>query len=164
MFQTEERYDPKCGGEASKVQPLPLSAYDVMWSFPEEEENLLGFNVVKMGYPNWKKMMLRPLAQEARKAGGRLGRKAFLKHMGRLAKQVGVRKDQVKLRAKAAFKAMDPDGDGELETSRLWSKELRLLFKDLAVSMEGGRPEQEMDVEVDRFDLKGNVKKRNLEL
>ncbi|CAE8632489.1 unnamed protein product [Polarella glacialis] len=69
MFQREEKYDPACNG-AAVGEPLPLSKYDVMWSFPEEDRSLLGWNIVKMGYPNWKRNFLIPLAKLARKSKG----------------------------------------------------------------------------------------------
>merc|ERR1719487_1296986 len=65
MFQREERYSPDCNGApggAPPPEPQPLSAYDTMWSFPEEDRSLLGWNVVKMGFPNWKRQYLNRLA------------------------------------------------------------------------------------------------------
>merc|ERR1719229_90478 len=110
MFQREERYDPSCGGEAVG-EPQPLSSYDVMWSFPEEDESLMGWNLVKMGFPNWKRHMLWPLAQRARKGDGqKLKKKDFMKYVKSLAKREGGLKGVAK-RAEAAWKAMDQDGD-----------------------------------------------------
>lgn len=91
MFQREERYDKSCGRE-TPGEPKPLSAYDVMWSFPEEDRSLLGWNVVKMGYPNWKRQLLLPLAKMARQGpGGRLTREDFTQHLLRLGKQAGLK-------------------------------------------------------------------------
>lgn len=163
MFQQEERYDRSCSS-ASLGEPQPLSAYDTMWSFPEEDRSLLGWNVVKMGFPNWKRQFLWPLAQQAREGpGGRLPRKDFLRRLQRLGKSAGLK--GFKKRAAAAFDAMDTDGVGSIEPKALFrSRELRFLLKDVSVAEEGGRGEQEEDVEVDRYDLQGSVEKRHVEL
>jgi len=163
MFQQEERYDKACGG-APPGEPRPLSAYDTLWSFPEEDRSLAGWNVVKMGYPNWKGAILRPLAQKARSfPGGRLTRKDFLKHVQRAGKHAGIK--GLKKRAGAAFDSMSPDAADSVAPEALFrSRELRFLLKDISVMEEGGRGEQEEDVEVDRYDLQGTTEKRHVEL
>lgn len=163
MFQQDERYDPKCNGEAVG-EPKPLSKYDVLWSFPEEDKSLLGWNLVKMGFPNWKKHMLWPLAKAARKSKDKkLRRKDFTKYMQELARREGLKK--VKDRIDAAWKEMDEDKDDLVEPWRLFrSRLLRFILKDIGVQMEGGRGSQEEDVEVDRYDLHGTQEQRKLEL
>jgi len=171
MFQQEEKYDPACGGKDGQRlapgEPQNLSAYDVVWSFPEEDRALLGWNVIKMGYPNWKRRYLRPLASLAKSsADGKLSRKAFADFVGKAAKRAtrdGMK--GVKKRLRAVFQEMDEDGDGSVEPERLFtSKGLRFLLKDICVWEEGGRGEQEEDVEVHRYDMQGSVEKKKLEL
>lgn len=163
MFQAEERYDPSCGGEVPG-EPKLLSDYDVLWSFPEEDKSLLGWNVVKMGYPNWKKRIA-TLANRAKKApGGKLPKKDFMQLFGKLAKSAGGLKG-LRGRIQAAFSAMDTDGDGAIEAEKLFrSRDVRFILKDIAVAEEGGRGDQEEDVEVDRYDLQGNRETRRLDL
>lgn len=163
MFQQEERYDASCGGEVPG-EPQLLSAYDVLWSFPEEDASLLGWNVVKMGFPNWKRRMLWPMAEHARHVGGSLTRMDFLKMVLMHAKRAGG-PPGVKSRAEKVFKAMDADGDGKVEPEKLFrSRDLRFILKDIAVFEEDGRGDQEEDVEVDRYDLHGTAKSRRLDL
>mmetsp|Transcript_91940 Transcript_91940/g.297412 ORF Transcript_91940/g.297412 Transcript_91940/m.297412 type:complete len:552 (-) Transcript_91940:39-1694(-) len=163
MFQREERFDPKCNGEAVG-EPQTLDKYDVLWSFPEEDKSLLGWNLVKMGFPNWKRSMLWPLVKRARKhKDKKLRKKEFVQHMKGLVQREGLKKAGARINA--AWKAMDEDGDGLVEAWRLFrSRELRFIFKDVAVQMEGGRGNQEEDVEVNRFDLQGSTEERKLEL
>jgi hypothetical protein len=162
MFQREERYDSTCGG-AKQWEPKPLSAYDVMWSFPEEDPSLLGWNMVKMGFPNWKRQFLWPLSKIARKSGGQLSKKDFMKAIARFAKSARGLRD-LKKRTATAWTSMDPKGVGSVAAEMLFkSKELRFLLKDVAIELEG-RDSMEEDVEVDRFDLQGDVKKRQVEL
>lgn len=171
MFQQEEKYDPACGGKDGQKlapgEPQNLSAYDVMWSFPEEDRSLLGWNVVKMGYPNWKRRFLRPLASVAKSsADGKLSRKAFTDKVVKMAQRAtrsGMK--GVKKRLRSVFQEMDEDGDGSVEAERLYtSKGLRWLLKDISVWEEGGRGEQEEDVEVHRYDMQGSIEKKKLEL
>lgn len=165
MFQREERYDKNCNGAPGGVpppEPQPLSAYDVMWSFPEEDKSLLGWNVVKMGFPNWKRQYLFNLAGLAK--DGRIERKRFFGFVKKAMQRDWMMKG-VKDRVKKIFNSMDLDRDGFVETEALFtSRELRFLLKDISVGQEGGRGDQEEDVEVDRFDLQGNVQKRKAEL
>jgi len=163
MFQREEKYDPKCNGQ-EVGEPKALSEYDVMWSFPEEDPSLLGWNMVKMGFPNWKLQYVRRLANKARKSEGKkLLKKDFMKFLQGAAKQVGLKK--AKARAEAAFAEMDADGDGAVEAEALFkSKRLRFLVKDISVSSEGGRGDQEEDMEVDRYNLHGDTQSRKMEL
>mmetsp|Transcript_117080 Transcript_117080/g.303664 ORF Transcript_117080/g.303664 Transcript_117080/m.303664 type:complete len:536 (-) Transcript_117080:51-1658(-) len=163
MFQREERFDPQCNGE-TLGEPKPLSEYDVMWSFPEEDKSLLGWNVVKMGYPNWKRRYLWSLAKRARKSEGKkLQKQDFLKFVQGAGKGSGLKK--LKARTEAAWSEMDPAGEGAVDASAIFrSRQLRFIFKDICVAQEGGRGEQEEDVEVDRYDLKGDTQKRKMEL
>jgi len=163
MFQNEEEFDPKCGEEPTP-EPVPLSTYDVMWSFPEEDKSLLGWNLVKMGFPNWKRGMLWPLANKAKKANsGILTKKLFTDYMNRLNREANLK--GFKKRLGDVWQSLDTDGDGSVPVKDIFNnRELRFVFKDLAVAGEGERGDQEEDVEVEHYDLQGNTKKNRMEL
>mmetsp|Transcript_7549 Transcript_7549/g.10891 ORF Transcript_7549/g.10891 Transcript_7549/m.10891 type:complete len:133 (-) Transcript_7549:190-588(-) len=118
-----------------------------MWSFPEEDKSLLGYNMVKMGYPNWKGSFLRPLAAKARKSKDKkLKKKDFAQYVKTLASREGLK--GMKARIEKAWAEMDQDGDGLVEPWRLFRcRELRFILKDVSVGMEGGRPPQEEESE-----------------
>lgn len=156
MFQREERYDPECGGASPPKEPVPLSDYDTLWSFPEEDRSLLGWNIVKMGFPNWKRIYLFRLARLAEE--GKLTLKKFaeiLQDGRRLTKED-------KKRIKAVFKGLDADNDGNInaheQEALFQSRDLRYLAKDAAVGMEGGRGDQEEDVEREHYNLVGDTR------
>merc|ERR1740123_2595189 len=114
MFQASEQYDPQCGGEVPG-DPMPLSAYDTLWSFPEEDKSLLGWNMVKMGFPNWKGQYLWPMADAALKSKkGGLTRKQFMKLVSRMDGTEGFED-----RAEAVFDALK-DGNGRVQAEALF--------------------------------------------
>lgn len=164
MFQKEERYDPTCGGK-QVGEPRALDEYDVLWSFPEEDKSLLGWNIVKMGFPNWKSSMLIPLAKNARRSKtGKLTKRIFDKYIKKLAAGEEELQD-LGNRINDVWAEIDSEKSGSVDPAKLFrSRGLRFLLKDLAVMMEGGRGEEEEDVEVDRYDLSGQRESRKMDL
>lgn len=162
MWQRHEQYDPSCNGD-TVGEPQLLSKYDVMWSYPEEDRSLLGWNIIKMGFPNWKSQVLGRLAAQVRRLPDKkMKQTEFVSFIMGIDKSSP--RNTLQKRAGRVFAATDANSDGALEPKELFrSRELRFLIKDVMVGAEG-RGSQEEDVEVDRFDLQGNTVKRKLEL
>jgi len=125
MFQTEESYDPRY------CQDVPshsyLSDYDVMWGeFPGSKDVPRCMNHVKMGFPNWKRM----LAQIAKKE---VSEKAFVKFWSK--------EGYPKKRVKTAWQQFQEDVLAVPERS--WAEQvfnssaLLNLAKDVVCGMEG---------------------------
>jgi len=157
MFQTEERYDAQCDVEAAHKANLTMADYDVMWSFPEEDPANLGWNMVKMGFPNWKRIYQGPLAQYAEARGG-----LTVKQLAGIVKKwlEGGWNKQWSSRVKVAFKgATESD---KLTAEDVWqSKPIRWLLKDVAIHAEGGgRGDQEEGETVERYSLAGDGVRR----
>eukprot|EP00930_Biecheleria_cincta_P051691 TRINITY_DN3689_c0_g1_i1.p1 TRINITY_DN3689_c0_g1~~TRINITY_DN3689_c0_g1_i1.p1 ORF type:complete len:513 (+),score=89.48 TRINITY_DN3689_c0_g1_i1:52-1590(+) len=124
MFQTEEKFDPAhCSDVPDYVR---LSDYDVMWGeFPGSEDVPRCMNHIKMGYPNWKRM-LRGLAKQE------LSKDAFVAFWNQHARYP-------KKRIKAAWESFQ----AETSSSERWSQRvfastaLAKLAKDVACAGEG---------------------------
>jgi len=151
MFQQRTQYDESCGG-ASKAPttPVPLSDFDYLWSFPEEDESLFGWNVIKMGYPDWKREYLWGLADMIMK-GVKVDKKAFAAYFR------GYELENKKSRLRQVFKALPKDENGVITNAKalFQSKEMRFLLKDIATEQEGGRGGQEEDVDMERYSMDG---------
>mmetsp|Transcript_23043 Transcript_23043/g.50694 ORF Transcript_23043/g.50694 Transcript_23043/m.50694 type:complete len:515 (+) Transcript_23043:38-1582(+) len=140
MFQTEERPDPECIKKhtLSAMQNHTMDEYDTAWSFPEEREGLLGWNMVKMGFPNWRLGMQDPLFRHINKQKGKsIDEKQLMKF---LKPQLDKWSKSMKQRVSQAFKVATTEGKKKGITPEMVysSQALRYLFKDIAVMSEGG--------------------------
>lgn len=165
MFQQSERFNQSC------VSSLPeahrsLSAYDVLWSFPEEDPSLLGWDMIKMGFPNWKANFLQPLVRAARASKtGKLTKKRFMKAVAQLLQTVA-EEDHSSLskRALELYSTLETSSGGGVGPVQLFrSRELRFFLKDLVV-LQDERHEQGVDTEAVQYDLVGNVVRQHVDL
>merc|ERR1711939_116178 len=165
MFQTGQQYDPSTCENVPKTS-TPLGDFDILWNFPGAP-NTAGHNQVKMGYPDWKKAFREPLAQMAR--GSKINKDAFVQwYAQHLAGGGGMQdgddsddgagdNDMVTEQAENIFKNIAGQG-GEIDVAELYrNQKLAELFRTVAVNQEG-RPDQDMDTRIMRFDLASNKK------
>mmetsp|Transcript_132569 Transcript_132569/g.314267 ORF Transcript_132569/g.314267 Transcript_132569/m.314267 type:complete len:163 (+) Transcript_132569:2-490(+) len=123
MFQTEEAFDP---AHCSHVPDyVSLSEYDVMWGeFPGSKAVPRCMNHIKMGYPNWKRL----LQQLAKKE---LDEASFIKYWRS-------RDRYPKKQIKAAWKGfLSEELEGTWAEKVFNSTSLTQLAKDLSCAMEG---------------------------
>lgn len=123
MFQTEEAFDPAHCSDVPDY--ISLSEYDVMWGeFPGSKAVPRCMNHIKMGYPNWKRL----LQQLAKKE---LDEASFIKYWRS-------RDRYPKKQIKAAWKGfLSEELEGTWAEKVFNSTSLTQLAKDLSCAMEG---------------------------
>ena len=82
MLRTTERYHPDAcvNFTTADHQEVRLSEFDTLWGFPGERDSP-GYNMIKMGFPDWRAMW-KPIAKYIKqRGGGRIDRKTLFKLM-----------------------------------------------------------------------------------
>jgi len=173
MFQTGQKYDKESCKDAP-MKTTPLGDFDILWNFPGAPQSA-GHNQVKMGYIDWKKEFREPLAGLAQ--NGKIEKNSFVQwvtqHLGQGDADGQDQDDNddgeeggnsgasemVSKQADKIFHNVAGAGATHLDVDLLYkSGKMAELFRTVAVNREG-RPEQDMDSRIMRFDLAGNNKK-----
>jgi len=164
MFQTGQQFDP----DSCKDYPstsTPLGDFDILWNFPGAPSTA-GYNMVKMGYPDWKRYHRESLARLGR--GGQISKRSFVQWYSQMAGGGDEYDDGDDYDrgggadpSEQAANIFDNVAEGakSMPLEELYCNgKMAELFRTLAVGSEG-RPEQEMDSRIMRFDLVGSNKK-----
>merc|ERR1719183_832567 len=163
MFQVGTEFDEKSCKNVPTTS-TPLGDFDILWNFPGAP-NTAGHNQVKMGYPDWKKVFREPLSQMA--TGGKIQKSAFMQWYTQHFNNGGDGSDEDDAedgnegneaqteQAAKIFKSIAKGASSFDEAELYHNPKLAELFRTVACNTEG-RPEQDLDTRIMRFDLAEN--------